>query len=157
MLTIDLVDNDTSQPPSKLDKALVEFKQNYERFAKANKQYLLLDDDLGDVFESLDPKAKNFSIGVKDLQGKLKTTMETIEKKYKCNQATWLGKLGGFVSKFYPIARLSLDLTSTIAGVFHIRYTLTKGSHPTTQRCNSWAWDYFTGTAAISGAHVVIE
>jgi hypothetical protein len=140
---------DTSPTSSRLNEALVEFKRNYVRFAKANKQYLLLDDDLGDLFDSIDPN-DDFRTGAKHLQDQLGTTMKTIEKKHKCIKGTWISKVGRFASKFYPIAKLSLDLTSTIAGVFHIRYSLTEGSRYTTQRCHSRACDYFAGTSQIS-------
>jgi hypothetical protein len=159
VLTSDLDDSetpDTSPASSRLNAALVEFKRNYLRFAKANKQYLLLDDDLGDVFDNIDPN-NNFRTGAKHLQDQLGTTMKTIEKKHKCIKGTWISKVGRFASKFYPIAKLSLDLTSTIAGVFHIRYSLTEGSRYTTQRCNSWACDYFAGTSLGFRANVAIR
>ena len=107
---------------SELEEAIAEFKTNYERFAKKNKQFLLIDDEFNGAFQNaqveqdIRKSARTFGDGIQ-------TAMRTIEKKKLATKGNWTTRLGNFLTKLYPVARFCLSLVGPIAGVSLLNYS----------------------------------
>ena len=105
-----------SRSLSELTNAMNEFKENYSLFAQKNKQYCKVQ---GDIQQALDiaGKEKDIKRSAQIFSAEITSTMGAIEKKQELSKSQWTGKFANFVIKLYPVARLSLQLTSAIAGV----------------------------------------
>ena len=105
-----------SRSLTELDIAMTEFRQNYELFAKKHPDVFLLDDEFNTAFRSAEAtddikrSAQIFGDGIW-------AVLQTIETKKNIGKSAWLTKLGNFLTKVYPVAMLSLNLTTTVAEV----------------------------------------
>jgi hypothetical protein len=120
-LADDLSDNAQENPSivralSELTNATATFQDRYMGFVKKNARYIRVDDDVYKAIEKAG-KEKDIKRSAKLFGEEIKSAVEMRERKKDLSQATWLGKLANFMSKVYPVARLSLRLTSTIADV----------------------------------------
>jgi hypothetical protein len=106
-----------TQSPSELNIAISGFQTTYKTFAKINKQFILLDDDMEEAFRVAQTEgdirraATTFSTGIS-------IALEAVRKRKKLETGKWTTKLGTVLSKLYPVARLSLDLLGSIGDVF---------------------------------------
>lgn len=117
----DLLDDEQENPNiakalSELKNATSTFEERYVGFVKKNQQYLKVDDD---VYKSIEKAGKDQDIRRSAaLFGKeISSAVQVRNKKTDLSKARWLGKLSNFMSEVYPVARLSLRLTSTVADV----------------------------------------
>lgn len=104
-----------SRSLAELTDAVGEFKENYEKFAVKNKQFLLLDDEFGDILQIVEPKG-HFKDSAKLFEHQIQITLQTIETKQK-STSIWTNKLGIFLKKIYPVVKLSSSLIITVAEV----------------------------------------
>jgi hypothetical protein len=104
------------RPLSELKGAVEGFQKNYEMFAKHNERYLLVQDEFGNAFDDAENKT-DYKKAAEMFRVSLVVTMNTIEKRQASNKNKWTGKLGTFLQKLYPLARISLSFASTIADV----------------------------------------
>lgn len=101
---------------TELDGAMTEFRKNYELFAKKHSDVLLLDDEFNNAFhkaeatDDIKRSAQIFGDGIW-------AVLQTMETKKNARKSTWLGKLGNFVTKVYPVAMLSLNLAAAVGEV----------------------------------------
>ena len=114
----DAKDKDTTVGTvSGLEAAVQELTVNYETFITRNEQFLRIPENaLNRTFLSIDAEidirqaAKAFGYNVK-------MVLDTVEQKHKIRQENWSTKVGSFLTKCYPIARLSLELAGAIGEV----------------------------------------
>jgi hypothetical protein len=105
-----------SKSQSELAEAISDFKKNYENFAMNNPRFILIDDDLQNAFTTADAgddvrhSAQLFGSGIKSV-------LRTIETKNKINESKWTTRVGNFMTKLYPVARLSLSLVEAVGNV----------------------------------------
>lgn len=103
------------QALAKLDHAIRDFKKHYDLF-KAKHELVSIVDDVQIAVEragadnDIQRSAQLFEI-------EISTTMQVWQRKQELANSTWIGKLGKFLTKLYPLARLSLLLTGAIAEV----------------------------------------
>jgi hypothetical protein len=109
---------------TELTEALSNFKLHYGQFVAENNQYILIEDDLQSAFQiasandDIKKSAKLFNEGVA-------VTLRAVGNKKKVSVSKWTSKVGNFLEKLYPVARLSFDLTARVAEVIHISNVLT--------------------------------
>ena len=111
---------------SELRTATAIFQDRYIDFVKKNNLYLCVDDD---VFKALEKAEKEKDVKRSaELFGKeIKSAVQVRERKKDLSKARWLGKLANFMSKVYPVARLSLRLTSAVSDVATLLILLIEG------------------------------
>jgi intracellular sulfur oxidation DsrE/DsrF family protein len=114
--TVEMEDIQSSKAREQLKLTVDQFKENYERFAI--KYHLSLTDN--ELVRSAIQNADNVieirdsaRIFTKEISNVLRITKE----KQKTSDAKWTGIVCNFMSKLYPLTRLSLRLTSAIAEV----------------------------------------
>lgn len=105
-------DTETS---SELDQAIAEFKKNYQKFAERNK-YLSIKDGVEEALRSAGSE-KDIKRSAQIFEVHIDAALQAAEGKQKANKAKWTGKVGGFLKNMYPVARISLQLTSSAAEV----------------------------------------
>ena len=101
---------------TELDGAMAEFRKNYELFAEKHSDVLLLDDEFNGIFQKAEAtddikrSAQIFGAGIW-------VVLRTMETKKNVSKSGWLAKLCTFLTKMYPVAMLSLNLTASVAEV----------------------------------------
>ena len=99
-----------------LQKALDKFKLNYQLFVRNNKQYINVEEALDDAFLSLHGPV-NIRDTAEIIRQKLWTTMTTSQTNKESQSSKWTTKIGQFVTKLYPVAKLASGLTASVAEV----------------------------------------
>ena len=105
-----------SRSITELSDAVTEFAKNYQEFASKNRQYLLIDDDVGQVLQPTDTKT-NFRSAAQLFELRIQDVMRTVEKKNQFKAGKWTTKLGSFLRKIYPVCRLSVRCLLNVAEV----------------------------------------
>jgi hypothetical protein len=108
--------NELSGPLRELAAATTEFTTNYRQFAEKNKRFVLLDDDLQIAFQS-DEVGKDVKQAAQFFRERLRATVQAVEQKHKSVELKWTSKVTSFLSKLYPVAKLSLSVTVAAADV----------------------------------------
>jgi hypothetical protein len=111
----------TSRYVSELNEAIREFKKNYVRFSKANSEYILIDDELENVMPDIATVGDLKQIAQTFHQNVTKT-IRIKERKKSVTESHWLNQVGHFLTKLYPVAKLSCSLMGAVVEV--IRYDL---------------------------------
>jgi hypothetical protein len=102
--------------PNEMTVALDNLRKSYERFNKKKKLYSLDSTDLlhamraADIQKDLRTSAIMFKENISDA---IQTTIQIQE----IENQKWTVTLAGFLTKFYQLTRLSLQMTSAIAEV----------------------------------------
>lgn len=104
-----------SRSVDELNNAVGEFKEIYEKFAAKNKQFFLLEDELGDMLQIIESK-DDFQSSAKLFEHQVQITLQAIERKQK-STSIWTNKLGTFLKKIYPVIKLSSNFIITVAEV----------------------------------------
>lgn len=107
-----------SSSKSELQGAVEEFQKNYRLFAGSHKKYILIEGDLeaGFPVQQTDAEIRDTA---KAFGNAIWTTIGVIEKKDGIVGQKWPNKVGRFLVKLCPLARLALQLTGTIADVLY--------------------------------------
>jgi hypothetical protein len=124
--------NPVTMSRSKLElaEAIGEFKKNYKAFAKENKRFLLIDYDVECAFQSAEA-GKDIRHSAQLFGNDIGTVLRTIEKKTEFKKSKWISRVGGFLTKLYPIASLSLSLAAATGQANFAAYNfLTCRRHP---------------------------
>ena len=95
---------------------MTEFRQNYELFARKHPDVFLLDDEFSTVFRSAEA-SDDIKRSAQIFGGGIWAVLQTMEAKKNIGKSAWLTKLGTFLTKVYPVAMLSLNLTESVADV----------------------------------------
>ena len=98
-----------------LNEAIDEFRKNYVQFSKANREYILIDDELENVLRDI------AAVDVKDIaktfERNVTRTMRITERKKLLTENHWPTQVGHFLTKLYPVAKLSCSLMGAVAEV----------------------------------------
>jgi hypothetical protein len=127
-----ITDHSDTQPQdsrslSELKNAVADFKAHYELFAKNHEGFVRIDDA---IYPALEKATKNqdMKCSAQIFGEEITTVLKIRERKKELSNATWTGKLGKFLMSLYPVAKLSLGLTSVVAEVStHFSTFLIKG------------------------------
>lgn len=118
-----LIDNEVDQPNisralSELKSAIAKFKHNYEEFSEKNQRFIRID-RYHDVQKAMEKAGKEQDIrrSARIFETEISATLQVTRKKQDFSNSKWVGKLINFMTNVYPVARLSLGLTSAIAQV----------------------------------------
>lgn len=130
---------------SELSAAISIFESDYENFATKHSQFILIEHDFQDAFQSA-----SMGIDIKDAarvfeQG-VSATLGTIERKRKLHENKWITKVGEFLKKLYPVTRLSFDLAILATEV---------GSFPDVLTCEGFSFLPLKGAAV--GLGVILQ
>lgn len=110
---------------SKMMEALSKFKTHYEQFAVKNGRFILLGNDLHSVFNEAEVHSDT-KVAAQTLEYSISKVLQTIEKRNDFGKTKWTRRLGNFLRKVYPVARLSLSLIERVAEVtIQVLYLLT--------------------------------
>ena len=100
-----------------LTEAIAQFKNNYEQFAKKYRQFSLIElDECYTAFQKAEA-GDDIKNAARPFEKGVRAAMQTVEKKRKLAECTWTARVGSFLTKLYPIARLSLSLATASANV----------------------------------------
>lgn len=105
-----------SKALSELNSAVTKFKNHYGQFAQKNRQFLRVDHDVHQAIEKAG-KEQDIKRSAGIFGKEINATLQVTERKRDISNCKWTGKLSNFIIKLYPVARLSLRLTSAIADV----------------------------------------
>jgi hypothetical protein len=111
--------NPSSRAPSELESAVTEFKKQYLRFLEKNRKYTQIEDNIDLALQKADSE-KEIKRSAKIFGEEIARVTRITGDKRVASEMTWRGRVGSFVTKLYPLARLSLRLTSSIAEVLSI-------------------------------------
>jgi hypothetical protein len=118
-----LIDYGNEQPNisralSELNSAVTEFKHHYEEFSKKDQRFIRVD-RYSDVQKAIEKAGKEQDINrsASIFETEISAAFRVMGKNQDLSKSKWVGKLSGFMTKVYPIARLSLRLTSAIVDV----------------------------------------
>ena len=103
---------------SAFEEAIAKFKGNYEKFAAKNSMYIHIIDDVQSAIQKAGSEI-NVKRAADIFEKQITATVEAKESKRKEADAKWMGKIGRFLKKIYPIARMSLQIVSSGAEVTH--------------------------------------
>jgi hypothetical protein len=110
-----------SRSLSELEEAIAVSEKNYEQFIALNRKFVLIGDDFRGAFQNAEAggdirkSAQLFGDGVW-------AALRILERKQKFKQTNWTTRVGTFLTKLYPVARISLGLTVAIADVSRTLY-----------------------------------
>jgi hypothetical protein len=109
--------NTILDPPSEFTHALIEFEQNYELFINFNhsrSQFVIMRQQIDTAFQNADTE-ESIAISARRFSTRLSKVLASIKTKQESNSCKWTIKLVNFVQKIYPLARLTLDMTSSLS------------------------------------------
>jgi hypothetical protein len=113
-----------SDPPSELTIAALEFRQNYELFTSKHRQYITLQDEI-DLAARRAESETNPGISAEIFSKRIVTFLEAVQAKEESTPShKWTRKLGTFLKKVYPIAKLCIGVTSSFAEASNLEFTL---------------------------------
>jgi len=117
-LGADVADDGTSVPGalSALNDVFEEFQERCECFAKKNRKFVRVKDDVHTAIRTA-AREQDIKRAALIFVHEISSAIHTIEKRQEASRSKWTGKLGTFIAKLYPVARLSLRLTSAVAEV----------------------------------------
>jgi hypothetical protein len=127
-----------SEAQKEMRKAIAQFQKNYEKFASKTGLMLTADNPVRTATQEAD-KLSNIRESAHFFAKEIHSVLQFTEGKKKVSDAKWTGIASNFLSKFYPLARLSLRLTSAVADVRSLRFISTDvpGSHVSASKGSS--------------------
>jgi hypothetical protein len=102
---------------NELRNATTEFKVNYRRFVEKNEKFITIEDQVNEVIQIAEAE-NDTRLSAHIFRKGINSTLSLSGRKRQMSKDKWITKVCEFVTKLYPIARLSLRLTSAIADVF---------------------------------------
>ena len=96
--------------------ALTQFEHNYEVFVNHHGQsrYVVITEEVDIAFRNAEAE-KNVAMSARTFSRKITTVLDSIKSRQEGTKPKWTTKLGGFLQKIYPIARLTLNITSSVS------------------------------------------
>src|SRR5271154_544767 len=98
-----------------LDAAVTEFVVNYTAFARKNPRLIEVGHSLDIAIAQANAEG-DMRHSAQVFESKINATLEGFKAKQLADNS-WVNQVGKFLTRVYPIARLTLGLTSTIAEV----------------------------------------
>ena len=114
-----MASNPSSRALSELESAVTEFQKQYLRFLEKNRKYTRIEDAI-DLAIQKAKSEKEIKRSAKIFGEEIARVTRIAGDKRVASEMTWRGRVGSFVTKLYPLARLSLRLTGSIAEVLSI-------------------------------------
>jgi hypothetical protein len=101
---------------NELRLAIEEFKTHYECFAAKHRLFLATEADVVHAIRTAD-RQQDIRSAARLFGEEIANVLRITQEKKRLVDTKWTGRLTNFLTKFYPLARLSLSLTSAIAEV----------------------------------------
>ena len=111
------VDRDTeSNSSSEFTLALMQFEQNYKLFVKHQYQsrLVVIGEEIETAFQSAETD-KRIAVSAQIFSRRLTTVLGSLKAQKEGRNQIWTGNLVNFVQKIYPIARIALEVTSSLS------------------------------------------
>jgi hypothetical protein len=122
-----------------LQKAIDKFKENHEKFAAKNGLILMDDKGIHREIHKAD-KVSNIQDSARFFGNEISTVLRITQEREKLSGAKWTGVFTKFLSKFYPLARLSLNVAGAVSSVGPsvVRHANYQGRHSFFSERGSW-------------------
>lgn len=111
--------NRLSECISDLNHALKNLEEHNKQFISTNPEFVTIKDCFDTALHEADAHP-NITQGCHVLSKGILATLRILEAKKTFKKDRWITKVGKFLKKLYPVARLSLSLASTVAAVFPV-------------------------------------
>jgi len=108
--------NRLSERISDLNHALKNLEEHNKQFISTNPEFITVKDCFDTALHEADAHP-DITQGCHVLSKGILSTLRILEAKRAIKKDKWITKVGNFLKKIYPIARLSLSLASAVAGV----------------------------------------
>ena len=89
------------------------------KFTEKHREYVRVDADVEAVIDSVDREA-DVKIAAQLFGKEINETMGALKRKQQKLAHKWTTKLGTFLTKLYPLTRLSINVAGTLAAVNHL-------------------------------------
>ena len=99
-----------------LKAVVAEFKEHYTRYAEKNRKFIRIEDQVDHAIQKARAE-ENIKRSAEIFGAEIAAVMRVTDEKQKRSKEMWKGRVGSFLTKVYPVVRLSLQLTSAIAEV----------------------------------------
>ena len=99
-----------------LQQALQKLRTNYEKFVVKYKVILPDAEGIHRAIQEAD-KVSNIRDSARVFSAEFSNVLRITQDKKKASDAKWTNVITNFLSKFYPLARLSLNFASAVASV----------------------------------------
>jgi hypothetical protein len=106
----------TTRSLLELNEVLADFQQNYEKFAASNCQYFVIGEDFQGLARITQP-GSDIRQSAKIFGERARTVLETLERKKKLSANKWSTRIANFLTKLYPVAKLSCGFVGAVAEV----------------------------------------
>jgi len=108
---------------TELNTAVLEFKEHYELLAKRNEKMVRIDEAAQTAILEATKNA-DIQSAATFFGSQISAAIRARTMRQETPDSVWSNKLCKFLTKLYPVARLSLGLTSALAEVYYIPHTL---------------------------------
>jgi hypothetical protein len=112
-----------SPPGSKalyeLQRASEQFTHNYERFLAKNNQFLTLDREIDSAIQIAEV-GEEISYSATLFKKHISNVLEVNHRKDEHSQSKWPSKVGRLLSALYPVVKITIGVTTTVAEVCRI-------------------------------------
>jgi hypothetical protein len=99
-----------------LKTAVAEFKKHYLLFAEENKEFIIIETGVDSAIQKAEAE-EDVRKSAHVFGREITNVMRLFEQKESLSKGKWTSRVGDFLTKLYPVARLSLQLTGVIAEV----------------------------------------
>lgn len=96
--------------------AIKELEEHNKQFFSSNPGFITIKDRFDTAFREADAN-RDIRSGSQVLSKGILTALQTLEAEGNIKKDKWTTKVGNFLKKLYPVARLSLKLTGAVVGV----------------------------------------
>ena len=110
----DIDENDDECPD--LREAILKFQNSYTKFAKRNQGYFLIDHEFDEVLKSAE-KEMDLTRAADIFGTKIHSVFQTLARKNRLMEGSWTSRLGTFMRKVYPIARIAVGVAGDVGDV----------------------------------------
>jgi len=102
--------------PSEFTLALMEFEKNYKLFVEHqyHSRLVVIGGDVDTAFQSAETE-KRIAISARIFSRRLTTVLGSLKAQREDQSQKWIAKLVNFVQRIYPIARITLEVTSSLS------------------------------------------
>lgn len=137
-----------SSAQKQLEMAITKFQEHYEQFATKNHLFMTKRNDVVLAMQNADC-GHDVRMSARIFGNEIAKVLRVAEETQQISKAKWTGRLAEFLTKLYPLASFSLQLTSAIAGVTKtFEWTNHKGRKLFTAESGCrWIGDRPTGTS----------
>ena len=94
----------------------MQFEHNYKLFVKHQyeSRLVVIGEEIETAFQSAETD-KRIAVSARIFSRRLTTVLGSLKAEKESRNQNWTGKLVNFVQKIYPIARIALEVTSSLS------------------------------------------